>query len=195
MNVKSIKSKLTAAFSLIELMVVIAIVALLTAIAVPSYQGYLQQSKVTEIFSLASDQMNQWVQNYNLGSANFDLAFPTTGTGLGSYITSSEISSGGTVGAVTNGGTAVTGCPANGNGGTMGVVCLKLNAAAGTAIDPSLAGLVIYFTPAQAGTSTGDTTNTTIAWSCNFVSSTAVGGATGVAKATSLLQPGNCTGI
>lgn len=180
MNVKSIKSKLTAAFSLIELMVVIAIVALLTAIAVPSYQGYLQQSKVTEIFSLASDQMNQWSQQYNLGGTNLPLTNAPVG-GIGSYITSAEL---------TEGSPATANCTAV--SGSLGTVCIKLNAAAGTAIDPSLGGLVLRFSASQAGTPTGDTTNTSITWTCGFATASVGAGGT-AATATNLLSPGNCT--
>lgn len=175
MNVKSIKSKLTAAFSLIELMVVIAIVALLTAIAVPSYQGYLQQSKVTEIFSLASDQMNQWSQQYNLGGTNLPLTNAPSG-GIGSYITSAEL---------TEGTPATANCTAV--GGTLGTVCIKLNSAAGTAIDPSLNGLVLRFSATEAGSPSGDATNTSITWTCGFHTTGSV------TTATSLLSPGNCS--
>lgn len=181
MNVKSIKSKLTAAFSLIELMVVIAIVALLTAIAVPSYQGYLQQSKVTEIFSLASDQMNQWSQQYNLGGTNLPITNAPSG-GIGSYITSAEL---------TEGAPTTANCTAAGGTNDVGTVCIVLNSTAGTAIDPSLDGLVLRFTATQTDPANlgGDTTNSTITWSCGFASASSSNATT----AANLLSPGNCT--
>jgi len=37
-------------FSLIELMIVIAIIGILAAVAVPSYQSYVQKSHFAEIF-------------------------------------------------------------------------------------------------------------------------------------------------
>lgn len=183
MNANCIKSKLTAAFSLIELMVVIAIVALLTAIAVPSYQGYLQQSKVTEIFSLASEQMNQWQQEYNLGTT-FDVINPTPpALGIGQYINQAELLD------ATTAATVINECPTGGSGGGgLGVVCIQL--VADTGIDPLLDDLVVYFTPTESGSVTGDTSNTTVGWTCNFP---ATGDTDDDNTIESLLNPGSCT--
>lgn len=53
-------------FSLIELMVVVFIVGVLSAIAIPSYQDYVTRSKMTEAISNLSDgrvRMEQWYQD------------------------------------------------------------------------------------------------------------------------------------
>lgn len=179
MNAKCLISKKTRGFSLIELMVVIAIVALLTAIAVPSYKTYLNQSKVTEIFSLASDQLKKYQQYNNLGSA-----FGVATSNLGNYIATAIVAGNGTAASSVSGG---TNCSAL----TTGSVCIVLNAAAGTGIDASLSGLVIRYIPTTAGSVSGDTTNTTQTWTCNFVNATTSNATT----AASLLSPGNCTGV
>ncbi len=164
-----------SAFSLIELMVVIAIIALLTAIAVPSYKTYLNQSKVTEIFSLASNQMALYQQYNNLGTA-----FSQTATSLGNYIANAYIAGNGTLLSAAN-----SSCSSN----SLGGVCIVLNSAAGTGIDPSLSGTVISWVPTVAGSPSGDTTDTTNTWTCTF----AHGTSSNVTTATSLLAPGNCT--
>ena len=47
------RQRLPAGFTLIELMIVVAIIAILAAIAVPAYQDYLVRAQVTEGFVLA----------------------------------------------------------------------------------------------------------------------------------------------
>jgi len=71
----------TLAFSLIELMVVIAIVALLAAVALPAYQNYSISAKASSIVPVVQNIMNQSIQfsavNGRFGNA-YDLGLAAT---------------------------------------------------------------------------------------------------------------------
>lgn len=60
-------------FTLIELMIVVAIIGILAAVAIPAYQDYTKRAKVTEGISLAAAAKTTVVENaasaalYNLG--------------------------------------------------------------------------------------------------------------------------------
>lgn len=64
--------KIAKGFTLIEMMIVVAIISILAAIAIPNYNNYVRRSKLTEAASTLSDlrvRMEQYYQdNRNYGS-------------------------------------------------------------------------------------------------------------------------------
>ncbi|WP_417066920.1 type IV pilin protein [Niveibacterium terrae] len=65
-------------FTLIEVMIVLAIVAILSAIALPSYSDYVLRSKLPEAFSTLSDLRIKLEQYYQDNSRYADAAAGTT---------------------------------------------------------------------------------------------------------------------
>jgi type IV pilus assembly protein PilE len=69
------KSRTSAGFTLIEVMIVLAIVALLAAVAIPNYRDYVTRGKLVEAFGGLSDarvKMEQYFQDnrqYPVGCA------------------------------------------------------------------------------------------------------------------------------
>ena len=83
-------------FTLIELMIVVAIIGILAAIAIPAYQDYTIRSQVTEGLSLASAVKAGVAEYYaNYGSWPADLTtLGYTSVPSGKYVTSVAVSSG-----------------------------------------------------------------------------------------------------
>ena len=64
-------------FTLIELMIVVAIIGILAAVAIPAYQDYLKRSKVTEVNALAGackTSLSEYIASKNDLPANADQA-------------------------------------------------------------------------------------------------------------------------
>jgi type IV pilus assembly protein PilA len=85
-------------FTLIELMIVVAIIGILAGIAIPAYQNYVIRAQVTEAFSLASE-MKGPIQEYRkergtFPSNNTAAGVPEPNKLIGNYVTSVEVKDG-----------------------------------------------------------------------------------------------------
>jgi len=105
--------KKQSGFTLIELMIVVAIIGILAAIAIPAYQDYTVRAKVSEGLSLAGGAKTAVAETYQSTGS-----WPTSNSGAGlassASITGNNVSS---VGVGNNGVITITysGAPINGN--------------------------------------------------------------------------------
>jgi type IV pilus assembly protein PilA len=92
------RQRLSAGFTLIELMIVVAIIAILAAIAIPAYQDYLIRAQVSEGMTLASGAKAavwDFVSNTGRYPPNNQSAGLAASTSIsGSYVSSVDVTSG-----------------------------------------------------------------------------------------------------
>jgi type IV pilus assembly protein PilA len=119
--------KLQQGFTLIELMIVVAIVGILAAIAIPAYQDYTVRARVTEGLSLA-----------NAAKILVEDTFTSGGSGaIGSLVSTWIVQSTPTVSyvSVTNAGLVTVGYSASGPAAAMtGVITLSPSLSVGAPI-------------------------------------------------------------
>ncbi|MGB9428625.1 MAG: pilin [Gammaproteobacteria bacterium] len=90
-------NKAQKGFTLIELMIVIAIIGILAAIAIPQYQDYVTRSKVTEGLSLVQAPETAVAETYQSNGSmpsngNVSFGLPTDTSIAGKYVTSVALS-------------------------------------------------------------------------------------------------------
>ena len=73
-NMKNMKLKAQKGFTLIELMIVVAIIGILAAVALPAYQDYTVKGRVVECINLAGAAKTTVMMNATEG-AEFDTGF------------------------------------------------------------------------------------------------------------------------
>ncbi len=88
------KKQIQQGFTLIELMIVVAIIGILAAVAIPSYQDYTARAQMTEAVNLAAGfktGLSEYYQDKGVWPSNLTAVGSTT---TGKYVSTVEIQDG-----------------------------------------------------------------------------------------------------
>ena len=177
------KRSVQKGFTLIELMIVVAIIGILAAVALPAYQDYTIRAKVTEGIVLAGSLKLVVADNASNGTAD---ANGGLFGGMPAGAAGTACAAAGTCalfGGATKNVASVTGTTANGS------IAVAYN----TVIAPALSNL-LQLTPTSNGAVllAGTPPTAPLIWTCYTVGKAVVGGATNAATLLPKYAPAEC---
>jgi len=141
-HVRGMEMKMQRGFTLIELMIVVAIIAILAAIAISQYQDYLIRTQVAEASSLADGTKTAVAEYYN-NNSHFSATQASYGLSPAASISGKYVASVDVAGNV--------------NGGTPGQIVVKFRGAAPA--NTNIWDQTLTFSPIDRGGS--------LEWVCN----------------------------